>query len=216
MTDFDEVLTENGFTFKRKRREELTIKTSKKIKLAQDDPKDNYPNFKNLSLKTHIDLDENMINHELSSKEIKSSKTTIEEKLISIGVIKPNVISKPYTSIDKKVLKEEDLKKKEIINKNNEKFNKEDKLLPNSNNQIVLFKGNQLTKLLSYPERTFTVVIDKEVFQKLDPFRRLVNYFDEMNISEKRYLENEYKDHKEFLAIGIQVTSDNIKVIFKL
>ena len=203
MTDFEEVSTENGFTFKRKRKEELTIKTSKKTKLTQDEPKDNYPDFKNLSLKTHIDLDKNMINHELPSNEMKSSKSTIEEKLISIGVIKPNFISKPYTLIEKKVPKEDDLKKKDIINKNNEKFNKEDKLLPNSSNQIVLYKDNKLTKLLSYPERAFTVVIDKEVFQKLDPFRRLVKYFDEMNISEKRYLESEYKDHKEFLAIGI-------------
>ena len=201
MTDFEEVSTENGFTFKRKRKEEFTFKTSKKIKLGQDDPKDN-PNFKNANLKYNIEHDKNQ---ELYSNEAKSLKNTIGEKLISIGVIKPHFISKPPISIQNKITTEDDPNKKEIENKNNEKFNKkpEDKLLPNNNNQIVLFKGNLLTRLPSYPERTYIVIIDKESFQKLDPFRRLAKYFNEMNMSEKQFLENEYKDHKEFVGIGI-------------
>jgi len=199
MTDVEQIATKDGFTFKRKRKEPEEINPIKKVKLTVDPPKEILGCSRKSILKTSIPPGKQQVYSTGNNTSTKPSESKDVDIRISIGNIKPQGYDSTSKLHEEKITLENSKKKAE--NEIQPENKKKVEPVSSANNQIVLYKPTTFQKLASYPERKFIMTISPEIYEKIDPFRRLIEFFNEMNISEKQHLQKEYEGHKEFLGI---------------
>lgn len=200
-TESDEIVTKNGFTFKRKRKNDEEDRDMKKIKKTNDVPN------KKLEEKLEVPLHKSEIS---TKKEIEIPKKSIlrESKFASKHDEDSNPIEKheprrPLTDKSNSRSTSRDPPRQEKRLETHHSRN------PNSRNEEYkreTGKENQrdfkILKLPPFPTTWVPKEFDLDEYEKLDPFQRLEKMFGELCLQQKEILQKEYRDHPMFLGLG--------------
>jgi len=190
----EEVLTKNGFTFRRKRTEYKEIPDIKKIK--RDDV-------------TKVPEGEEFIPIVLREANRENKK---EKETSTKGILKPSRVSfkpeeekKPSDKIEYRKIKNIEVDPSKI-SKTKEDYRKgtgKENNAPEEKVEIKeIKKAPKLHKLPSYPTTFTPIEFDLDEYEKIDPFRRLEKMLSDLNLQEKKVLQKEYKDYPVFLDIS--------------
>lgn len=203
------VKSKNGFTFKRKCKEDINDKPLQRVKKESDRINEKEQPIKIILKDTN------------PSKESKTKPAEIpqkqEDKKIKVQKVDPDKNKNKENQPLKPILKDKE-KEKEKENKpvNKEPVIKEIQLRKASapreetpSPKKVANVEKSVVKLPPYPVYFLPIEFELEVYEKENPYKRLTLMVTDICSKEKAMLSVEYKDFTLFLGIGIKINNSN-------